>query len=170
MTLLRDARTRLVVPNPLGFAVRKGVAADVEELSRFWGELKRFTYSQTLRRYFEEVERGVQVSHVAEYEEKLVGQFWTRYSGIDPSIADSRTECYLHTLQVLRPFRRRGIARALTEAASDDARRRGRETLVIGVDRPNTYALSLYEKWGFARFHETSDLRGDLIFLRRLLL
>lgn len=167
MTLLRDSRTRLAVPNPLRFVVRNGVPADADELSRFWGEVKRFTYSRTLRRYFEEVERGVQFSHVAEYEGKLVGQFWTRFTGIDPSIADSRTECYLHTLQVLRPYRRRGIARALTEAASDEARRRGREFLVIGVDRPNIYALSLYEKWGFVAFHQTSDLRGDLIFLRR---
>ena len=41
--------------------------------------------------------------------------------------------------------------------------------MVIGVDRPNQYARKLYEKWGFHRFHETNDLRGDLIFLRRRL-
>ena len=55
----------------------------------------------------------------------------------------------------------------MTEAASEEAFLRQRQTLVIGVDRPNAYARKLYEKWGFAEFHESWDLRGDLVFLRR---
>ena len=73
----------------------------------------------------------------------------------------ARFECYLHTLSVVKKYRRRGIARALTEAASAEAGVRGRRTLIIGVDRPNEYALGLYKKWGFIEFHESSDLRGD---------
>ncbi len=167
MTLIEDATASGRVPNPLDFTIRLGAASDAEGLSKFWGPARRFSQLRLLRRYFEEVERDVQAVNVAEYAGRYVGQFWTRYSGIDPAIADGRTECYLHTLFVPRPYRRRGIARALTEAASDEARLRGRRTLVIGVDRPNEYALALYEKWGFDEFYESRDLRGDLIFLRR---
>ena len=167
MTLLKDAKASESVPNPLDFTIRLGNSWDAEGLSRFWGPARRFTQLRLLQRYFEEVERGVQAVHVAEYAGRYVGQFWTRYSGIDPAIADSRFECYLHTLSVIKKYRRRGIARALTEAASAEAGFRGRRTLIIGVDRPNEYALGLYKKWGFIEFHESSDLRGDLIFLRR---
>ena len=167
MTLLRDATASERIPNPLDFTIRLGSTSNAEGLSKFWGPAQRFSQLRLLRRYFEEVERGVQAVHLAEYDGRYVGQFWTRYSGIDPAIADSRTECYLHTLFVPKPYRRRGIARALTEAASDEARLRGRRILIIGVDRPNVYALELYEKWGFTEFYESNDLRGDLIFLRR---
>ncbi len=167
VTLVEDARASGRIPNPLDFTIRLGIVSDSEELSKFWGPARRFSQLRLLRRYFEEVEQDVQAVHVAEYADRYVGQFWTRYKGIDPAIADSDTECYLHTLFVPKPYRRRGIARALTEAASEEARLRGRRTLIIGVDRPNEYALSLYEKWGFAEFYESSDLRGDLIFLRR---
>ena len=167
MTLLKDAKASGDVPNPLDFTIRLGNSWDAESLSRFWGPARRFTQLRLLQRYFEEVERGVQAVHVAEYEGRYVGQFWTRYSGIDPAIADGRSECYLHTLSVIKKYRRRGIARALTEAASAEAQYRGRRTLVIGVDRPNEYALGLYKKWGFKEFYQSSDLRGDLIFLRR---
>ncbi len=167
MTLLKDARAPESVPNPLDFTIRLGHSWDAEGLSTFWGPGKRFTQLRLLRRYLDEVERSAQTVHVAEYAGRYVGQFWTRYSGIDPAVADGRLECYLHTLAVIKKYRRRGIARALTEAASAEARFRGRQTLIIGVDRPNGYALGLYKKWGFREFHESNDLRGDLIFLRR---
>ena len=167
MTLLEDATASERIPNPLDFTIRLASPSDAELMSKFWGPARRFSQLRLLRRYFEEVERDVQAVHLAEYDGRYVGQFWTRYSGIDPAIADGRTECYLHTLFVVKRYRRRGIARALTVAASDEARMRGRQKLVIGVDRPNQYALGLYEKWGFTEFHESNDLRGDLIFLRR---
>jgi len=74
---------------------------------------------------------------------------------------------YLHTLVVIPQFRRLGVAEALTRATSDQARESGVEHLTIGVDRPNDYARRLYEKWGFQRYYETFDYRGDLVFLRR---
>ena len=167
MTLLKDPKAENLLPNPLPFHVRMGKVADAEELSAHWGTARRFTQLRLLRRYFEEVDKNIQVVHVAEYQGRLIGQFWTRYSGIDPDIADGGSECYLHTLFVKKQYRRRGVARALTDAASEEARDRDRKTLVIGVDRPNAYARTLYEKWGFAEFHESWDLRGDLVFLRR---
>ena len=167
MTTLKRSIPAGQIPNPLDFTIRLGKPSDAEALSEFWGVSRRFSQLRLLRRYFEEVARNIQVVHLAEYEGRYVGQFWTRYSGIDPEIADGHTGCYLHTLFVPKPYRRRGIARALTEAASKQALRRGRQTLVIGVDRPNEYALTLYEKWGFREFHRANDLRGDLIFLKR---
>lgn len=167
MTLVGSREADVEVPDPLEFHIRKGIPEDTLELSGFWGKYRARTQLDVLQRYFSDVERGVQSVQVAEHGDKLVGQLWTRFTGIDPSIADDRNECYLHTLHVLEAYRRRGIARALTTASSEEARRRGRSILVIGVDRPNETAWGIYESWGFKRFYEANDLRGDLVFLRR---
>ena len=91
-------------------------------------------------------------------------------SGIGISTAASRTDggppiCIRSSW---RPsFRRLGIAEALTRAASSEAEARGADVLTIGVDGPNAYARRLYEKWGFKAYHASTDLRGELVFLRR---
>ena len=53
-------------------------------------------------------------------------------------------------LMVLRPWRRRGIARALMDELEDDAFVRGIETLVLDV-RPGEPAEALYISSGFER-------------------
>ncbi len=169
MTQVRDAIRGDDTRERPAYLIRPGRPGDSYELSFHWGELRAPSQMRVLDRYFDEVGRGVQGCQVALSQpgRDLVGQVWTRYRNIDPGIADGRTECYVHTLFVMDIYRRQGIARALVEAASTAAGRFGRTVMVIGVDRPNAYARDLYEKWDFHRFHETNDLRGDLIFLRR---
>ena len=64
-------------------------------------------------------------------------------------------------------YRRLGVAEGLIRTASVLAQEHGRTHLTIGVDRANNTARRLYMKWGFERYHESFDLRGDLVFLRR---
>jgi len=59
-------------------------------------------------------------------------------------------ECYLAELYVIPAQRRRGLGRALMEAALREARDRGADTMDIGVDQPDLAARRLYESLGFS--------------------
>ena len=58
--------------------------------------------------------------------------------------------------------RGRGVGRALMETAIEEARRRGAETMDIGVDEPDHAARSLYESMGFT--NRSSDPAGSLMY------
>jgi ribosomal protein S18 acetylase RimI-like enzyme len=55
----------------------------------------------------------------------------------------------IHGLAVDPSYQRRGIARALLEAAATDASERGARRLTLRVLGPNTGARALYESCGF---------------------
>jgi len=90
-----------------------------------------------------------------------------RLRHIDPAIEAGLAVAYVHTLVVMPEFRRLGVAEGLVRSASALAVERGCTHVSIGVDRPNEAARRLYAKWGFERYYESFDLRGDLIFMRR---
>jgi len=71
-------------------------------------------------------------------------------------IWSSGVECYLAELYVVPSHRRQGLGRVLMEAAIDEARMRGADTMEIGVDEPDTAARCLYELFGF-----TNRVGGD---------
>src|ERR1700751_1627233 len=58
-------------------------------------------------------------------------------------------ECYLAELYVTPDRRGQGLGRALMEAALREARKRGADTMDIGVDEPDLAARHLYESLGF---------------------
>jgi GNAT superfamily N-acetyltransferase len=65
------------------------------------------------------------------------------------AIWSSGLECYLAELYVTPARRGKGLGRALMEAALSEARRRGADTMDIGVDEPDLAARRLYESLGF---------------------
>ncbi len=160
-----DGAHRVMIDTPI--EIRRAIPDDLEPMSELWGQERRVTQRRVLRRYFDEQHQDVQTGLVAIFNGTLVGQLWIRHRHLDRSIADGERAAYLHTLTVAQPFRRLGIAEALTRTASLEAEARGAEVLTIGVDAPNAYARRLYEKWGFRVYHATTDLRGEIVFLRR---
>ena len=147
--------------------IRAAQTVELPAISSMWGPERAHTQKRLIRRYLEEQREGIQRGLVADFNGHLVAQLWSRYRHIDHKISDGHNAVYIHTLVVTPPFRRLGIAESLTHAISQEAGQRGVDLLTIGVDRPNTYARHLYEKWGFSVYYQTSDLRGDLVFLRR---
>jgi len=65
------------------------------------------------------------------------------------AIWSSGLECDLAELYVTPAGRGRGLGRALMEAALTEARRRGADSMDIGVDEPDHAARRLYESLGF---------------------
>ncbi|HEX4093026.1 MAG TPA: GNAT family N-acetyltransferase [Trebonia sp.] len=72
-------------------------------------------------------------------------------------------ECYLAELYVAPARRGRGLGRALMEAALGEARRRGADSMDIGVDEPDTAARRLYESLGFSNRVDGAD--GPLMYV-----
>lgn len=95
---------------------------------------------------------------VAEVDGEVAGyaMIWTSVKGEEIEDGDFET-ARLADLAVLEQYRRRGIARALIEAAEDYARERGATSLHLGVLANNRGALSLYESSGFAPFSMTLE-------------
>jgi ribosomal protein S18 acetylase RimI-like enzyme len=76
--------------------------------------------------------------------------------------AESGDSAVIVTVHVLPAFRRRGLARALLEEASDAARRQGLATVTLGVHELNP-ARALYEMAGFT----ATNTDGAYLFYSR---
>ena len=160
-----DGTHRIKIDVPV--TIRSARVDELRRLSDLWGPKGATSRLRHLRRYFREQADGVQRGLVADFNGNLIGQLWVRLRFIDPAIEAGLAVAYIHTLVVMPEFRRLGVAEGLVRSASALATRQGRTHVTIGVDRPNEGARRLYAKWGFERYHESFDLRGDLVFMRR---
>lgn len=80
-----------------------------------------------------------------------------------PTHENNPTLGYVAMLGVLRPYRRRGLAKALLRVAFAEYARRGYEAVELGVDAANlTGALRLYEQVGM-HVHRQWDLYEKII-------
>ena len=82
------------------------------------------------------------------------------------AIWSSGFECYLAELYVAPNKRGLGVGRSLMEAAIREARKRGADTMDIGVDEPDTAARHLYESMGFSNRSGGSD--GPVMYVYEL--
>ena len=106
--------------------------------------------------------RAADVCFVAEVGGQLVGACWSRimndYGHLDdetPSLA----------LSVLKNFRRKGIATALTEKLCLRLAEKNFKRVSLSVQKENSAAIALYRKLRFA----VVDVRGnELLMLKRL--
>ena len=74
----------------------------------------------------------------------------------------------IHDLAVVPEQRRRGVGRALLEAAARSARQRGCVKLTLEVQENNTRARRVYEAAGFAQAHHAEAAGGALFYARTL--
>ena len=79
------------------------------------------------------------------------------------AIWSSGLECYLAELYVTPARRGHGLGRALMEAAMQEARTRGADTMEIGVDEPDHAARRLYESLGFT--NRTGDANDAVMYV-----
>ena len=167
MGLERAADGGQVIRIDVPVTVRAARVDEMRRLCELWGPKGMASRLRHLRRYFREQADGVQRGLVADFNGNPIGQLWVRLRHIDPAIEAGLPVVYVHTLVVMPEFRRLGVAEGLVRSASALATRRGCTHVSSGVDRPNEAARRLYATWGFERYYESFDLRGDLVFMRR---
>ena len=96
-----------------------------------------------------------------------VRAFWAATLLSYPHYAAVSYEAYVERLVVSREHRRRGMARALLDAAESLARDSGKETVGLHVSGGNLPALRLYEAYGYEEnSRQRSLLTGYFLGIR----
>jgi mycothiol synthase len=124
---------------------------------------RTLTADETRHIYFEARERGERVFTLVAYREAEPVGFLV--GGSDPAVARRRGRNVggLHILGVLKPFRNRGIAKALLIAGMERLKEQGMTEAELRVDTENaTGALHLYELLGFRTFSRRLTQVRDL--------
>jgi ribosomal protein S18 acetylase RimI-like enzyme len=80
-----------------------------------------------------------------------------------PAIWTPTLECYLAELYVVPAHRRRGLGRALMEAAIELARREGATYMDLGTSEDDVAARALYESLGFRNRENGPD--GPIMYV-----
>jgi mycothiol synthase len=157
------------VPLPEGFELRRVVEADRrriieaenEAFRDHWGhrEMTEHTYTQTYDR--PELDTDLWVVAWAGHEIAGVVQNWI-WPEENERLGVKRG--WLEHISVRRPWRRRGLARAITAASLVRLREAGLEDAMLGVDSENPNgALGLYESLGFEIASRAAAYRRDLV-------
>jgi mycothiol synthase len=85
------------------------------------------------------------------------------YINADENERLGRSRGYVEFISVRRPWRRRGLARALIAASIPLLRERGMTELALGVDTENTSgALRVYERCGFRAVSRSTTFRKPI--------
>lgn len=126
---------------------RDVLLADFEAFQDHWGAVEHT--EADVRRILNDPETDVSLWQVAWSGDEVTGSVLPAIYPTD-NAAQGIQRGWLDRVSVRRPWRRRGVARALMTAAMIELRRRGMESVALGVDAENpTGALGLYEALGF---------------------
>lgn len=85
----------------------------------------------------------------------------------DREVADGVSIAAVSALVVGPDHGRRGLGRALTRLAEDEARRRGFAWITLNTRPDNAAALALYEGLGYVRFKDALRPWGLAVYLRK---
>lgn len=112
---------------------------------------------------------GVRLTWVAEVDGAAVGMVALDFDDADPEVANGRDVAVVTSVAVLASAARRGIGRALTLFAEEQARARGVRVLTLNTRPTNAPALALYEGLGYRRWKQQERPWGLAVFLRKTL-
>ncbi|HZJ55236.1 MAG TPA: GNAT family N-acetyltransferase [Myxococcaceae bacterium] len=112
---------------------------------------------------------GERPTWVAELGGEAVGMVSLELVDPDPEVADGKGVAAVTSLSVLASAGRRGIGRALTVFAEEEARARGVRVLTLNTRPSNAAAIALYEGLGYRRWKEEERSWGRAVFLRKAL-
>ena len=104
---------------------------------------------------------------IAELENRPVGYAKLKLDSRDESIRGTK-QIEIERIYSLEEYIGRGIGKALMQAAIDDAKQRGCNSIWLGVWEQNSRAINFYKKWGFHEvgshiFTVGDDPQRDLI-------
>jgi ribosomal protein S18 acetylase RimI-like enzyme len=126
------------------------VLADFDAFQDHWGAIEHT--EADVRRLLDDPDTDISMWQVAWSGDEIVGSVQPTIFATD-NAAQGILRGWLTRVSVRRPWRRRGVAKALMTAAMIELRRRGMESAALGVDAQNpSGALGLYEGLGF-RIH-----------------
>ena len=139
---------------------RQVLAADAEAFQDHWGAHE--VTEADIRRKLGDPDSDLSLWQVAWADDEVAGSVLPIIFPNDNAIQGIQRG-WLERVSVRRPWRRRGVARALIAAALHALRERGMTSASLGVDSENgTGALGLYEGLGFRPAKRFAAYRRDL--------
>jgi len=112
---------------------------------------------------------GERPTWVAEVDGEVLGMVSLELTDPDPEVADGKGVAAVTSLSVLATAARRGVGRALTVFAEEQARVRGVRVLTLNTRPTNAAAIALYEGLGYRRWKEQQRPWGLAVYLRKSL-
>lgn len=112
---------------------------------------------------------GERPTWIAELGGEPVGMVSLELVDPDPEVADGKEVAAVTSLSVVERASRRGIGRALTVFAEEQARGRGVRVLTLNTRPTNAAAIALYEGLGYRRWKQVERPWGLAVFLRKTL-
>jgi len=110
---------------------------------------------------------GERPTWVAELDGEAVAMVSLELVDPDPEVADGKGIAAVTSLSVLASTARRGIGRALTVFAEDQARIRGVRVLTLNTRPTNGAAIALYEGLGYRQWKQQERSWGLAVYLRK---
>jgi mycothiol synthase len=144
------------IPHEPG-AIRAVIAADSEAFRDHFGSID--DDEVVVAQILEDPDTDTSLWLVAFDGDEIAGAI---LNGVRPG-HDGRTVGWLDSVFTRRPWRQRGLARALIARSLDLLRERGAVSAALGVDTANpNQALGLYESAGFRRASSTTSYRKPI--------
>jgi ribosomal protein S18 acetylase RimI-like enzyme len=110
---------------------------------------------------------GERPTWVAELGGEVVAMVSLELVDPDPEVADGKDIAAVTSLSVLASAGRRGIGRALTVFAEEQARTRGVRVLTLNTRPTNEAAIALYEGLGYRQWKQQERSWGLAVYLRK---
>jgi ribosomal protein S18 acetylase RimI-like enzyme len=149
------------------FAVREAVAGDAPVIRAL--RVEAGWDADSVPDWFEAMHRGDRAMWVAEDDGRVVAMVALDFIDPDPSVADGAGTAAVTSLAVTAAAARRGLGRALTLLAEEQARARGIRILTLNTRPTNAAALELYQGLGYRPFKQEPRPWGEAVFLRKTL-
>jgi len=146
------------LPLPDGFEVRPVERSDTalirrvwdagtEAFAEHWGEAEVYTGDEQFAAFLESPSFQPELWQIAFHGEEVAGHI---LNYLDPAEPDGERTGWTESIAVRKPYRRRGLARALLARSLRTVRDAGATRAALGVDTENVnHALDLYESLGF---------------------
>jgi mycothiol synthase len=159
------------LPLPDGFEVRPVDPADrslirrvwdagTEAFGEHWGESDTDRSEDNFERFIESPEFQPALWQVAFHGDDVAGHI---LNYLDPPEPDGSRTGWTESIAVRKPYRRRGLARALLARSLGTVRDAGATRAALGVDSQNVnHALDLYEGLGFGVISEQFEFHRPL--------
>jgi|SRR5689334_5927161 ribosomal protein S18 acetylase RimI-like enzyme len=112
---------------------------------------------------------GERPTWVADLDGETVGMVSLERADPDPEVANGTDVAAVTSLSVLTSAGRRGLGRALTVFAEEQARALGIRVLTLNTRPTNAAAVALYEGLGYRAWKQEERSWGLAVFLRKSL-
>jgi mycothiol synthase len=141
-------------------AIRRVWEAGAEAFREHWGESDADSSDDSFARFVASPEFQPELWQVAFHGHEVAGHI---LNYLDPTEPDGTRTGWTESIAVRKPFRRRGLARALLARSLRTVRDAGATRAALGVDSQNVnHALDLYEDLGFRVISEQFEFHRPL--------